>query len=168
MPLNRIIWQQKNKLPQKILSVYKYTTLKIVVTPSFNVSVVVFLIIKIGSQAWDSLLFVPPGRCANSSQNCHPCSFCSHKQRCWTVLSELWPKVAFNSNTFFLELEAMNNSESAEDTRIAIHQNVCSRSFSQNCWRIFKNFRGTSHSTSQQRLDQFIVLLKLKSTFFKE
>ena len=102
MPLNRIIWQQKNKLPQKILSVYKYTTLKIVVTPSFNVSVVVFLIIKIGSQAWDSLLFVPPGRCANSSQNCHPCSFCSHKQRCWTVLSELWPKVAFNSNTFFL------------------------------------------------------------------
>ena len=28
----------------------------------------------------------------SSSQNCHSCSFCSHKQRCWTVLSELKAK----------------------------------------------------------------------------
>ena len=55
-----------------------------------------------GSQAWASLSFVPPGWGANSSQNCHSCSFCSHKQRCWTVLSELWYEVASYLNTFFL------------------------------------------------------------------
>ena len=55
-----------------------------------------------GSQAWSSLSFVPPGWGANSSQNCRSCSFCSHKQRCWTVLSELWYEVASNLNTFFL------------------------------------------------------------------
>ena len=46
--------------------------------------------------------FVPPGWGANSSQKCHSCSFCSHKQRCWTVLSELRYEVASNLNTFFL------------------------------------------------------------------
>ena len=30
------------------------------------------------------------------------CSFCSQKQRCWTVLSELWYEVASNLKTFFL------------------------------------------------------------------
>ena len=54
------------------------------------------------SQAWASLSFVPPGWGANSLQNCHSCSFCSHKQRCWIVLSELWYEVASNLNTFFL------------------------------------------------------------------
>ena len=44
----------------------------------------------------------PPGWGANSSRNCHSCSFCSHKQRCWTFLSELWYEVASNLNTFFL------------------------------------------------------------------
>ena len=54
------------------------------------------------SQASATLSFVPPGWGANSLQNCHSCSFCSHKQRCWTVLSELWYEVASNLNTFFL------------------------------------------------------------------
>ena len=52
-----------------------------------------------------SLSFVPPGRGANSSQNCCPCSFCSHKQRCSTVLSELCYEVVYNPNTFFLNLK---------------------------------------------------------------
>ena len=47
-----------------------------------------------------SLLFVPSGLGANSLQNCYFCSFCSHKQRCWTVLSELWYEVGSNLNTF--------------------------------------------------------------------
>ena len=57
---------------------------------------------QIGSQTWASLSFVPPGWGANSSQNRRPCSFSGHKQRCWTVLSELWYVVASNLNTFFL------------------------------------------------------------------
>ena len=123
MPVKRIMWQCKIT-SQKIPSVYKYSTLKIVVTPSFNSSVVVFLIIifcsaikKIGSQAWVSLLFIPPhpGRLANSSQKCYPCSFCSHKQRCLTVLSELWSKVAFNSNTFFLNWKQWIAVKAVED-----------------------------------------------------
>ena len=55
-----------------------------------------------GSQAWSSLSFVPPGWGVNSSENCRSCSFCSHKQRCWTVLPELWYEVASNLNPFFL------------------------------------------------------------------
>ena len=43
---------------------------------------------------------LPPGWGANSLQNCHSCSFCSHKQRCWTVLFELWYEVASNLDTF--------------------------------------------------------------------
>ena len=48
-----------------------------------------------------------------------------------------------------------------------MHQNVCSRSFRQHCREIFRKCWGTSHSTSEQRLEQFMVLLKLKSTFLK-
>ena len=44
----------------------------------------------------------PPRWYANSSQNYRSCSFCSHKQRWWTVLFELWYEVASNLNTFFL------------------------------------------------------------------
>ena len=42
-----------------------------------------------------------PGRSANSSQNRRLCSFCSHKQRCSTVLPELWYKVVYKHNTYF-------------------------------------------------------------------
>ena len=59
-------------------------------------------VIQIGSEAWASLSFVPPGWGANSSQSCRSSSFSGHKQRCWTVRSELWYKVAYSRNTFFL------------------------------------------------------------------
>ena len=62
----------------------------------------------------------PPGWGANSSQNFHSCSFCSHKQRCWTVLSELRYEVASILNTFFLRWEHTSYI-------ILIHQNVCSK-----------------------------------------
>ena len=34
--------------------------------------------------------------------DCRSCSFSGHKKRCWTVLSELRCKIAYNPNTFFL------------------------------------------------------------------
>ena len=71
-------------------------------TGSIFVIILFSTVMWFGSQAWASLSFVPPGWGANSSRNCHSCSFCSHKQRCWTVLSELWYEVASNLNTFFL------------------------------------------------------------------
>ena len=86
---------QNKIIAKKILSVYKCTALKIVVNPSFDGWVVVFLIIIFCSAVKRSVrrhgfIVVPPhGRGANSSQNCCPRSFCSHKQRCLTVLSEL-------------------------------------------------------------------------------
>ena len=130
---------QNKIIAKKILYVYKYTTQKNCrdsfvqwLGSSFLDYYILLCNKKIGSQAWVSLLFVPPGWGANSSQNCCPCSFCSHKQRCLTVLSELWSKVTFNSNTFFLELKAMNSSKSRWRC-IGIHQNIWSRSFSQNC-----------------------------------
>ena len=52
----------------------------------------------------------PPWLRCESSQNCRSCSFSGHKQRCWTVLSELRYKVACNPNTFFLNW----NQRSAE------------------------------------------------------
>ena len=70
-----------------------------------------------GSQAWSSLSFVPPGWGANSSQNCRSCSFCSHKQRCWTVLSELWYEVASNLNTFFLSWKQRTAVKVVENAR---------------------------------------------------
>ena len=70
---------------------------------------------KISSLAWVALLFVLPGRGANSSQNCCPCLFCSHKQRWLTVLCELWSEVAFNSNTFFLNWKQRTAVKAVED-----------------------------------------------------
>ena len=61
---------------------------------------------------------------------------CSHKQRCCSVLPELWYEVASNLNTFFPELEATNSNKSRWKC-IAIHQNVSSKSLSQNCQGIF-------------------------------
>ena len=48
-----------------------------------------YMFIQFGSQTWASLSLVPPGWGANSSQSCRSCSFSGHKQRYWTVLSEL-------------------------------------------------------------------------------
>ena len=68
-----------------------------------------------GSQTWASLSFVPPGWGANSSQSCRSCSFSGHKQRCWTVLSELRYKVAYNPNTFFLNWKQRKAGKAVED-----------------------------------------------------
>ena len=74
-----------------------------------------YMFIQIGSQTWASLSFVPPGWGANSSQSCRSCSFSGHKQRCWTVLSELRYKVAYNPNTFFLNWKQRSAEKAVED-----------------------------------------------------
>ena len=73
------------------------------------------MFIQIGSQTWASLSFVPPGWGANSSQSCRSCSFSGHKQRCWTVLSELQYKVAYNPNTFSLNWKQRTAGRAVED-----------------------------------------------------
>ena len=88
----------QNKIIAKILPVNKFTTLKFLsLLPSMNgyffswllCFALQYMFIQIGSQTWASLSFVPPGWGANSSQSCRSCSFSGHKQRYWTVLSEL-------------------------------------------------------------------------------
>ena len=49
----------------------------------------------------------------------------------------------------------------------AVHQNVRSRIFSQNCGRIFQSCRRTSHSTSEQGLEQFMSASNSKSTLHR-
>ena len=115
-----------------------------------------------------SLLFVPTGRGANSLQNCCPCSFCSHKQWCLTVLCELWFKVVFNSRTFFFELEAMNSSESRWRC-IAIK---ISKYMKQECQpkleRDIEKFSRNKSFDSRARFGAIIIVpLKPKSTFYR-
>ena len=107
---------QNNIIAENTIRTYKYTTLKIVATPSLiaRYSFLDYYILlcnkKICSQAWVSLLLPPPpppslpGRLANSSQNCCPCSFCS------SIWALIHGSVQFQY--LFLELEAMNSSES--------------------------------------------------------
>ena len=110
----------QNKIIPKIVPLNKFKTLKF----SFNEWVVFswllcfalqYMFIQIGSQTWASLSFVPPGWGANSSQSCRSCSFSGHKQRCWTVLSELRYKVAYNPNTFFLNWKQRSAEKAVED-----------------------------------------------------
>ena len=93
---NNITVQSKN-FPKKI-PVYTFRTLKIFVTPFLFALRHTF----IGSA---SLLFLCPpplpGRGENSTQDCHPCSFCSHKQRCATVIRALVPKIR-TGGSFYL------------------------------------------------------------------
>ena len=49
----------------------------------------------------------------------------------------------------------------------AVHQNVRSRIFSRNCGRIFQSCRRTSHSTSEQGLEQFMSAFNSKSTLHR-
>ena len=74
-----------------------------------------YMFIQISSQTWASLSFVPPGWGANSSQNFRSCALSGHKQRCWTVLSELRYKVAYNPNTFFLNWKQRSAEKAVED-----------------------------------------------------
>ena len=109
MPVNRITSQCKIKLSQKYclwlnlqLWNFCHSFLQWMGIFSWLLGFALqYMFIQIGSQTWASLSFVPPGWGSNSSQNRRPCSFCSHKQRCWTVLSELWYEEASNLNTFF-------------------------------------------------------------------
>ena len=55
--------------------------------------------------------FPLPGWGANSSMSCRSCSFSGRKQRCWTVLSELRYKLAYNANTFFLNWKQRSTSK---------------------------------------------------------
>ena len=70
MPANRIISQCKLKILSKILTLYKFTALKIYVTSFFNGWLVLFLDyyillcdVQIGVQAWVTLSFTPWVRC---------------------------------------------------------------------------------------------------------
>ena len=114
----------QNKIIAKILPVNKFTTLKVLsLLPSMNgyffswllCFALQYMFIQIGSQTWASLPFVPPGWGANSSQSCRSCSFSGHKQRCWTVLSELRYKVPYNPNTFFLNWKQRTAGKAVED-----------------------------------------------------
>ena len=99
----------QNKIIAKILPVNNFTTLKFLsllrlMNGQFFSWLLYFalqyMFIQIGSQTWASLSFVPPfpGWGANSSRGCRSCSISGHKQRCWTFLSELQYKVAYNPN----------------------------------------------------------------------
>ena len=123
MPVNRITSQCKIKLSQKYCPRIIYNS-EVFVTSSFNEWVffswllcfsLQYMFIQIGSQTWASLSFVPPGWGANSSQSCRSCSFSVHKQRCWTVLSELRHKVAYNPNTFFVNWKQRTAGKAVED-----------------------------------------------------
>ena len=123
MPVNRITSQSKIKLSQKYcpwinLQLWNFCH-------SFPQWMGIFswllcfalqyMFIQIGSQTWVSLSFVPPGWGANSSQSCRTCSFSGHKQRRWTVLSEVRYKVAYNPNTFFLNWKQRTARKAVED-----------------------------------------------------
>ena len=83
---------------------------------SFFLIIMQYMFIQIGWQTWASLSFVPPGWGANSSQSCHSCSFSGHKQGAGpTVLSELWYKVVYNPNTFFLNWKQRSAEKAVED-----------------------------------------------------
>ena len=54
----------------------------------------------------------PPWLRCEFLADCRSCSFSSHKQRCWTVLSELRYKIAYNPNTFFLSSKHIQQEKS--------------------------------------------------------
>ena len=96
------------------------------------------MFIQIGSQTWASLSFVPPGWGANSSQSCRSCSFSGHKQRCWTVLSELRYKVPYNPNTFFLNWKQRSAEKAVEDA-LQYNKMYVARVWTTTAKRYFKN-----------------------------
>ena len=98
----------QNKIIAKTMPVNKFTTLKFLFLQwmgSFFLIITFalqYMFIQISSQTWASLSFIPPGWGANSPQKCRSCAFSGHKQRCRSVLSDLRYKVAYNTNTFYL------------------------------------------------------------------
>ena len=122
MPVNRITSQCKIKLSQKYclwinLQLWNFCHSFLQWMGHFFLLcfALQYMFIQIGSQTWASLSFVPPGWGANSSQSCRSCSFSGHKQRCWTVLSELRYKVAYKPNTFFLNWKQSKAGKAIEN-----------------------------------------------------
>ena len=75
--------------------------------------------------------------------------FCSHKQRCWTVLSELWYEVASNLNNFFLSWK--------QRTAVKVVENA---------WQYFKMYAaGVWAKTAKgyfKTVDEQVILLQSK------
>ena len=118
MPVNRITSQCKIKLSQKYcpwinLQLWNFCHSFLQWMSSIFLDYYV-LLCKIGSLAWASS-FVPPSWGANSPQSCRSCSLSGHKQMCWTVLSELRYKVAYNLNAFFLNWKQRTAGKAVED-----------------------------------------------------
>ena len=113
----------QNKIIAKILPVNKFTTLKFLsLLPSMNgyffldyyvllCNTCLYRSVHRHGHHWHS----SPGWGVNSSQSCRSCSISGHKQRCWTVLSELRYKVAYNPNTFFLNWKQRTAGKAVED-----------------------------------------------------
>ena len=123
MPVNRITSQCKIKLSQKYCpwinsQLWNFCHSFLQWMGSFFLIFcfsLQYMFIQIGSQAWASWSFVPLGWGANSSQSCRSCSLSGLKQKCWTVLSELRCKVAYNPNTFFLNWKQREAGKAVED-----------------------------------------------------
>ena len=117
MPVNRIISRCKLKLSQKYCPWINFQ-LRNFCHSFLQWMGSFFLIIMFCSAIHvytDRFSFVPPGWGANSSQSCRSYSFSSHKQRCWTVLSQLQYKVAYNPNTFSLNWKQRTAGRAVED-----------------------------------------------------
>ena len=108
MPVNRITSQCKIKLSQKYcqwinlrLWIFYHSFLQWI--GSFFLMIMLCSAIHVYTDRFADMgiIVIRPPWGANSSQSCRSCSFSGHKQWCWTVLSELRHKVAYNPNTFF-------------------------------------------------------------------
>ena len=94
MPVNRITSQCKIKLSPKYclwinLQLWNFCHSFLQWMGSFFLIIVFCPAIKHAIHTGASLSFVPPDWGVNSSQSCRSFSLSGHKQRCWTVLSEL-------------------------------------------------------------------------------
>ena len=123
IPVNRITSKCKIKLSQKYfpwinLQVWNFCHSFVQWMGSFFLIFVFFSAIRVYADRFADMSIIvirPPDWGANSSQSCRSCSFSGHKQRCWTVLSELRYKVAYNANTFFLNWKQRTAGKAVED-----------------------------------------------------
>ena len=123
MPVNRITSQCKIKLSQKYcpwinLQLWNFCHSFLQWMGIFFLIIMFCSAIHVYTDRFTDMGIIvirPPGWGANSSQSCRSCSFSGHKQRCWTVLSELWYEVAYNPNTFFLNCKQRTAGKAVED-----------------------------------------------------
>ena len=96
-------------------------------------------------------------------------SFSGHKQRCWTVLAELRYKVAYNPSTFFLNWKQRTAGNAVKDALQYIKMYVA-KVWTKTAKGYFKNVEEQGQQVVRRQskvLEQFIVLLNLKSTFLR-